>query len=504
MDCSNDGRTTVRRLGLCLLVLALTASVILDAGAHATGNGYSDNFEYANVPAPLKAGVSDPWQVSFGSWIVEARPDPSNPLGTMKALSQKNTAGPPSDPIAFVRNRNFSQLIVQVRAGEDKHNRNSGIGVVFRAPVDPNTGLADRRNLYLFTTVKTGVNPRTFPTGRAFALFKRVGGTYYLAAVKHTYYDPPERPPQAHIFKVVMAGGHILAYVDGVLQIEVTDTPEDDVNGTMSMPGPPFASGTVGLRTSATRAWFDDFTVIGDPAYEGRAAAFDGYVTGGINQLGTEQSLTGGDTGFQYHDHDFPSGPGGSPTGFPEGTLIGPVGTSDGTLAAGATLRTVGKGGVVTSTAMLVGVVGGLQTPLGSGNLSISITASAVNAEAKADCFGTSSKVDVVDFTYEIVFTDAGGTPVVREGKITRVSAPPNTVVLSDPVGDGGLLTITLHWRRTSSEPVRVDAAAVRIQVLQRTPGSPAPGVPQVGTGGPTAVDVVVGNVVAGRLCTPL
>ena len=513
-----------RRRRVVALALAVAAAPVV-VNAHVTGpmsGGYSDKFDYPQTPAELDRNA---WQVSPEAnnvWMVEpVTTSGAGASSTIKALRQKTTASVPLEPIAFVRNEaGWENMIIQVRAAFEGASQDSGVGIVFRSPVDPLTHTADRNNFYLFTSVVTAASskPEGFATGRGFALFKRVGGQYYSAAKKDTYLSlapaNANSMADAHDYKVIIATSadteraRILCYVDGVLMIDVTDHPDDDGG---RLPGPMFAGGTVGLRTARTKAWFDDFTVIASPAYEARAAAmtFYGQVGNGsrtslpagnvaFDGVGVAQAF--GDTGFQYHNHDFPQ------PGSTEGTAVSPLSPSNGVIL-GAILQTSGQAGVASATAQILGGAGSFVQSLPDGTtVDIVFDFDAISAFAAADCLATRSEVSIASLVYTIVVRTPSGEPIINEYKGTQFNPPPNTVA-SDPATNGGYVRVTLNWQLPTAEPRRTDAAAIRIDILDSAaevvgPSTPA-GALKVATGA-TAATIMIGHVTAGRLCNNL
>lgn len=505
---------TAHRFAVATLALAIGLAPLGFSAADIQGglvNGYSDAFDYPNVTLAQNAAL-DParWQTfpvaSNGApvanvWVVGGVQTSTVGIGgEIKALKQRTTATPPNDPIAFVRNGNWQNMVVQVRAAFEGPSVNSGIGIVFRSPVDPLTGSADRNNFYLFTAVTQTPDPQFCTTGRCVALFKRVGGAYFRAAVKPTYlnFTNPNGPAESHLYKIVMSGNRIQAFVDGLLLIEVEDSPGDDIVGTsFAMPGPMIANGTVGLRTSGTRAWFDDFVVMGDSdrAYEGRAAAVSTYGQVGAGANGTVVAVTGADTNFQYHDHDFPQG------NSTEGTFVGPAAPGSG-FTGGALVQTKGTNGTTTSNAQLVGFSGTMTQAMPDGNsVSVTILSDTISASASASCEATSTNVKLLNFSYLIVVRNPNGIPLLSDGKTSEANPPPNTTI-ADPNTNGGYVRITLNYQKVTADPRRADVSAVRIDFLQRKLAVQSGESTIADTGVTTAV-VMLSNVVAGRLCTP-
>ncbi|GAC1409341.1 MAG: hypothetical protein NVSMB57_01860 [Actinomycetota bacterium] len=518
-------RSWTRRFGaFAILSLAITG-LPMRAGADITGglqNGYSDNFDYPNATAtqdvPLDQSKWQTYPVASDGrpltrvWTVGSVDSSGNaldtltrPAGTMKALKQNSTGGGASEPIAFVRGGNWQNLIVQVRAAFVGTSRFSGVGIVFRSPVDPISGLADPNNYYLFTAISKMADQRDCITGRCFLLMKRLGGKFFISGVAHTFLNfiPANgSAPEAHIYKVVMSGSHIMCYVDGQLVIDVNDTSGDDEGPLfggkqIAMPGPMFANGTVGLRTSNTKAWFDNFSVMGDSprAYEGRAAAMTTYGQAGSASTGTVVEQTAADTNFQYHDHDFPTGPSGNDT------FIAPATPAQG-VAGGATVSTEGHRGTVRSTAALIGFSGTLSQAMPDGStVDVTLQSDSIDAFAQASCTATASSVRLMNLSYQVVVKNRDGIPLVNEGKVTQVNPPPNTVV-AGPGNTGGYVRIVLNSQRVTTDPSRADVTAVKIDFLESPLAIGAQGK-TFADSGITFASARIGNVVAGRLCTP-
>lgn len=496
---------------------ALLGSLMLSEAHVQDPNGFQDDFNYPNGTPLTLAPTAASWQLSPNvpsGWVIETRPTTLNTstLGTMAVLVGKQRHGGLNEPIAFVK-QSWSNFVFSTQAAYDRIvPPTSGVGMVFRAGVDPNTGAIDRNNLYLFTTINIFL-PRSFPTGHAFMLWKRVAGSWFQAAPPiHSYVDFSNS--RLHTYKVAMTGSRIQAWVDGLQVLNVEDTPGSDAQpGGYQMPGPAYATGAVGLRTSGTAALFDDVVIAGAPAYEARAAAVNMYGQAGLDSshrsgnaqigdvpLGLEETLAGGDGGWQYHGHDFLAETGGA-------VASGPLGT--------ALLHTDGTDGTTTSSAQLAGLAGVFTDP--NGRTTVTITADLIRARATASCIGTSSTVDVVNLNWEVVSRDQNDEPYVNQGNVTRLGAGPNTNLLqpsntvgplpsAGPVDPNGAFSsspvrITLHSRRSTNAHQRVDVAAIRITFFQRTSGNLPP--PNESTPGIVVADVALGNVVAGRLCEP-
>ncbi|HVL89260.1 MAG TPA: hypothetical protein VM841_03385 [Actinomycetota bacterium] len=510
------GSWTRWRVALAMLCVAVAIAPLNPGIADIRGglvNGYSDHFDYAGVTPTNDVPIDQlQWQItptaSNGTpipnvWMVGSVQTSTigGPGSEIKALKQRTTGAAASEPVAFVRNGNWQNLVVQVRAAYDGNSQNSGVGIVFRAPVDPVTGTADKNNFYLFTTSSQVPHPELCPTGRCVALFKRIGGAYFLATMKPTFLNfvNANGPAESHVYKVVMSGNRIQAYVDGRLLIDVTDTPGDDISGTrFSMPGPMFANGTVGLRTSNTRAWFDDFVVMGDSerAYEGRAAAMTTFGQVGAGSTGAVLQATAADTNFQYHDHDFPTGTG------TEGTFIGPTSPGNG-FTGGALVQTRGQNGTTSSSAQLFGFSGTISQSMPDGSIvDVTLISDTISARASTNCDDPpSTRVELLNFSYLVVVKNAQGLPILNEGKVSQVVPPPNTVI-SDPQSNGGYVRIVLNSQQTTTDPKRADVSGIQIDFLQR-PLTVSSGQSTIADTGITFASVQLANVVAGRLCMP-
>lgn len=505
---------TGKRIVIALVALAVSA-VPMQSGADITGglaSGYSDTFNYEdasitnNVPLDPAAWQTYPVASNGASvpniWMVGGVQTSTlgEPGSEIKALKQQSTGAGPSEPVAYVRGGDWRNMIVSTRASFVGNSINSGIGIVFRAPVDPVSGLADRNNYYLFTAVQKTPDARDCFTGRCYFLIKRVGGAFFLAGMAHTYLNfvNPTGPGESHVYKVVMSGNRILAYVDNYLVMEVTDTPGDDQRGMFSMPGPMFANGTVGLRSSNTKAWFDDFTVLGDGprAYETRAAAMSIYGQIGVGTNGSVQQVIGADTNPQYNDHDFMSdvASGGLP--------VSQVSPSEG-IAGGSMVTTKGQDGTASATAQLLGFTGAMTQRMPDGStIDITFSSDAITASARASCESTFSEVRIANFTYLIVVKNPNGEPIINDGKVTNFIAPPNTVI-EYPSGSGGYVKITLNSQKKTIDPRRLDVSAVRIDLLQ-SKASVGTGTSTIADTGITTASIKLANVVAGRLCEPI
>ncbi|HVL33064.1 MAG TPA: hypothetical protein VM600_05720 [Actinomycetota bacterium] len=496
-------------LVLVVAVLAPNAGKA-DAGA----NGFVDRFDRTGPLAGSRP--SDPWEVKSGDWRIIDQAFVDTPPGASESnriLVQNSKAITPLEPIAFVRARSFRCLAVQVSAAMlDPLNpfgdvvNSASVGVVFRAPITD--GVADKDNLYLFSSIVTGVTTG-FPTGKAYALFKRVGRGYFLLNTQtvNTWADFTK----PHDYKVVMCNGRIQAFVDGRLVIDHVDqalgdnpTPQDP------LPGLPFDQGAVGLRTSGTRAWFDNFVVVGNDAYEGRASVVDGFTDYGISGSGPQGQIRRGiavqltrdlerlsanalDTKFQYHDHDF------------EEAVLSPLeNPTGGQPSIGASLSTFAKNGKTTSRAKLVGTTIALTDP--TKRVQVSLQADSVEIAASAECNRTETSLAVVNGTLTVKLMGAGNT----EFSIPlKHNYPPNTVIYDRPT----LITVIAHYTSATTTPSRVEMSALKIVIpnggglIVPSQGVPYPN-PPVALPRTPQVDIVappfeatVANVVAGRYC---
>lgn len=501
-----------RRASFALVVVLCALAAPISGSAHGTANGFVDRFATLGPLAGYRP--SDPWEVKSGDWkVIDQQFTETPPLAEAnRILLQNSKATTPLEPIAFVRARSYRQLAVQVTAAMmDPTNalgdvaNSASVGIVFRAPLS--TGIADKDNLYLFTAIVVGPS-RDFPSGKAYALWKRVGRGYYLL---HTRVVPTwEDFTRPHDYKVIMALGHIQAFVDGRLVIEHTDVPSGD-NPTPQdpFPGLPFDQGAVGLRTSGTRAWFDNFMVVGNDAYEGRANVLDSYANYGIAGNGQVQVRRGVtlkathdleqlsadllDTTFQYHDHDY------------DEAVLSPVeNPTGGQPSFGASVRSGARNGVVTSSVKVAGINVGFADP--TKRVAVQFSADSVEISGSADCSHTDSRMQVIGGTLRITASGAGNLDLPIP---LKHEYPPNTVIFERPT----LLTVIAHSRVVSTAPHRIEMAALRIVfpegggVTIPAVGSPVQNLPvatprtsEVTIESPP-VEVTFGNVVAGRYC---
>ena len=509
-------RARSQRLRLAAALFALVVCLPGLGSAHATTpNGFEDHFDTLGPLAGTDPG--DAYEIKSGSWRVVDNPKVAGApaAGADRVLEQESRATNVSaggDPIVFVRNLTWRSFTAQVTAAfldagsTGDPVAGSSVGIAFRAPVHDD-GLADADNLYLFTSVVTGVAPG-FPTGKGLVLFKRVGRTYYLddKQVVPTWADLT----QPHEYKVTMTQGHIQCFFDGRLVIDRTDVASpDQPTAADPLPGLPIDGGTVGLRTSGARAVFDDFKVYGNDAYEGRAAAIDGLAQygqrsstaadvrrGAAPSLSQELTAYGAnqtDTGFVYHDH----------AGFDD-AIVRPVDnpTVGGGPLAGAELRTVGSGDTVTSTARLLGV--NLVSTDPTKHVSVTFVASTVETIARANCAGTSSDMNVTDGNVFVQITDvtSGSTQKLGPFPLT-FNQDPNTTLVNVP----GTVTVIAHARYATDTPDRIEVDALKIVFYNQSQqlgsqGSGAARTPALSVDNTPAGEVVIGRVVAGRYCS--
>lgn len=490
-------------------MMSLTLSVAGIGGAHPTSTGFSDTYDRLGG---LPIGPNDPYQALSGSWtIVDQSEIPGIPqAGQRRVLMQNSRASTPRagtndplEPMVFLRGRSFRSFTAQVTAALVDNVPTASVCLAFRAPILPN-GDPDGSNLYLFCAMKTDIAPPMFTHGRVFALFKRVGRGYYLLTnqIANTWFDLT----LPHDYKVVASAGRIQAFVDGRTVIDHTDQATGDLPTDQDpFPGLPFEAGAVGLRTSGARAWFDDFVVSGTPSYETRATIADVYtqtgrdLTFGASQTGTQRVSIAvgaqstrlnrtGDTGFQYHDHDF------------DETTLRPAAGPGGQPSAGATLKTSGQNGTATATARLFGLAASFIDPLE--RVSVEFTADALEATATASCTSRSSALNIVNGSITVTITPIDGSPSTRVGPFPlQTTYAPNTVIHSGPN-----VQIVVHAQRADIPPNRVEAAVLKVvfpELSQRVGGiniGPIP-IPSVDVT-PPALEVTIGGVVAARYCS--
>lgn len=482
----------VRPLRCAAVVLAVALALPGIGGAHAPTNGFSDSFD---TLGPLAASAGDHYEIKAGQWRVTDVASlnlpglgPITQSGPRRVLVQEARTAPPHEPMVVVRGREFREFTAQVTAALIDDLPSASVGLVFRSPVLED-GTADADNLYLFAAANTGiVGP--FTTGQAFLLFKRVGNGYFMVTNKiaNTRFDLTH----PHDYKVVMSGGHIQAFVDGRLVIEHVDRPSgDQPTEADPFPGLPFDRGTIGLRTSAARAWFDDLVIVGRDAYEGRASAIDVFAEVGVDFSGMRdgagvqltQISRAADTGYRYHDHD----------GFDD-AVIGPIDPfASERFNGGMDLRTRGVDGETISTARLAGI--NLLTVDPAGRFTIQITGNGLVQRATASCTGTTSQLSLEDVVVKVDFSGEGVPGLSPQGTSHRLENgyAPNTVIYDAP----GQLRILAHALVTSPTTKRIEASALKIIIPDQ-----AAAIGSVSTGQrvPNA-EITIGNVVAARYC---
>ncbi|MFP5225632.1 MAG: hypothetical protein ACLGH3_08815 [Actinomycetota bacterium] len=504
---------TRSRLMTGLLVFALGLSVTGIGVANTDPpREFRDSF---STPGPLPGTLpGDPWQIVNGVWTVtDAALTDGNPAAAQnRVLIQNSKAATPNEPLAFVRGLSFREVTAEVTAAFLDPTDALGslplgasVGLVARAPIFDGKG--DPDNLYLFSAFVTGVT-RQFPTGKALGLFKRVARGYYLLDTKvvHTWADLTK----PHRYKVVLGNGRVRAYFDNRLVIDHTDIPSGDLPTIADpLPGLPFDQGAVGLRTSGTRAMFDNFVVVGNDAYEGRAALIDAYTQIGEGQQARRgdavtlsnslQTLEANrvDTGYQYS--------GSSLNSVAIRALENPF-SSDSEF--GATARTRTKGDSVVSTVRFGGGDVKLREPVNA-SMTLTLVAKTVEVEATASCSSRGSKMS---FTDASVMVEVQNDPVLPDMVIgpfpLQTTYPPNTVIYQR----AGVISLIAHPVDSSSAPSRVSSAALRLVIPEggsveiaqnnynlpgvttvRTPGASSPTPP---------LDLVIAPVTAGRYCT--
>ena len=500
-----------RRLRAGLAVAALAMTVVNVSEAVTLPQEFRDSFD---TPGPLPGTLAtDPWEIRNGVWTVtDADPTSGNPASAAnRVLVQSSKAITPVEPLVFVRGQSFREVTAEVTiAFMDPLDRfgtlpqGASAGLVVRSPIDE--GKADADNLYLFSAFSTGFQ-RGFPTGKALGLFKRVARGYSLleSRVVHTWADLT----QPHRYKVVMGRGRISAYFDNRLVIEHLDLPSPDHSTpTDAFPGLPFDQGAVGLRTSATRAWFDDFVVIGNDAYEGRAFVTDAYTQFGestqvrrgeslsVSQLTQTYGADRLDTSYVY---------GGQ--GIDETAVRALENPFNEDSEFGGTVRTRSVDGASISSVRLAGGELFLREPVNQ-SVTATLVAKGVEAVATADCEQTSSSVKFTEASLMVQIADDPVLPDFTVGPFPLATEyAPNTVIYERP----GIIKIIAHPRTTLSAPQRVEAAALKIMIpeggnIATEPSNiPVPGVTTVrvpGTGTPTPpLEITLAGVTAGRYC---
>lgn len=526
------GTKTKQRRGIRLAAAMLALGIAIPgAGAHASSpNAFFDDFESYPIGALPGSLTTHPWEVKNGVWKVglQQATDASPTQDSNKILiqdSRASTASNGDEPIAFVRALSFRSFTIQVTAAMmDSQNilgdlpDFSSAGIVFRAPVFD--GIADKDNLYLFSAV-IGQPTKQMPTGKAYQLFKRVARCYFpvdrcagskqeLALVSSTWADFSK----PHDYKVVVTRGHIQCFVDGRLVIEHTDIPSPDQSTVDDpLPGLPFDTGAVGLRTSGTRAWFDNLKVVGNDAYEARANAFDVYTNYGASGAGPQGGIRRGgtvllsqqlgatgmnpvDTGFVYSDQ---------PT-FNRSVVSPIVNPGDAQPLAGITLGAVAANDTVTSTARMSALNFTSTEP--TSRVSVVVRADGFNLTASASCTSIASSLNLYNATISITIQNPDKTPVTSIGPFPlSQSYPPNSVLFNKP----GVVSVTAHWRLASLPPNRIDAAALRISFPEGQtkiesqqvglPGTPVNvRTPETSIQNPP-LEFTLAEVVAGRYC---
>lgn len=498
------------RTGAMVVTLALSTSGI-GVASTTTAREFRDSFSTAGPLAGSLPG--DPWQVVNGTWsVTDASLADGNPTAPQNRILIQGSKGiTPNEPVAFVRGLSFRELTAEVTAAFldplDSFGSlpiGASVGLVARSPVFD--GTADPDNLYLFSSFATGVT-KQYPTGKALGLFKRVARGYYLLDTKlvHTWADLTK----PHRYKIVLGYGRIRAYFDNRLVIDHTDIAAGDFPTTQDpFPGLPFDQGAVGLRTSGTRAWFDDFVVIGNDAYEGRAALAEMYTQFGEGQQarrGDAVTFSNGvqniapnriDTGFRYSGDEM------DVTAMR--ALENPFNAGS---EFGATARTRSVDGATVSTVRLAGGELKFREPVNA-SITVTLVSKAVEVSGTARCGARSSAVAFADASIMIEVANDPVLPNMVVGPFPlRSSYPPNTVIYALT----GIISIIAHPQSVSSSPSRVEAGALRIVIpeggaLDAQPGNHnLPGITTVRTPGanvPTPpLDLLLGPVTAGRYC---
>lgn len=496
---NHGARISRRRARAALAVLALTVGLtsVGPSSAVTRPTSFRDSFDTLGPLAGVKP--SDPWEIKRGDWEVVDLADLGHPTRARRVLRQNSTAGTPKEPVVMVRNAAFRSFTVQVTAAMLDSTPASSVGIVFRSPILEDS-TADPSNLYLFSAINTGIITG-FPTGRAFALFKRVGEGYFMLdnKIAHTWADLT----QPHDYKVVMEKGHIQAFVDGRLVIEHTDIPSgDQPTKADPFPGLPFHAGSVGLRTSAARAWFDDFVIVADDAYEGRANAVEAHASGPLptdGRSGTEHTLTNEldshglnllDTGFVYSDEDYDT------------AIVQPF--QDGSLEFGASLRTHNEDDRAVSTARLLRFHGQVTGP--TGNTTVEIDAAKIDTTVTASCDDTTSQVDLARTTITVTL-GGPGAPETTIGPFPIASRyNPNTILYEQ----AGFVQIIAHRTRATTMPHRVETSALTIRFPQNEIDTPEINVagnrilPRQDIARGPVIEVDIAQAVAGRYCSPM
>ena len=486
------------RVALAMLTILASLVSVVPSTAVSRPTKFADTFD---TLGPLKGTApSHPYEIRRGTWEVEDLGDIMTFGNPRRVLVQKSTKGTPKEPVVFIRDAAFRSFSAQVTGALIDNVPSASLGLVFRAPILSNQS-ADADNMYLFSAINTGF-AGGFVTGQAYMLFKRVGEGYFPLSTRiaHTWTDL-SRP---HDYKVIMTNGHIQAFVDGRLVIEHTDVPSgDQPTENDPFPGLPYHSGSVGLRTSNARAWFDDFVVIADDAYEGRANAINGYASIPVPadaRRGTEHTLSNeltnvglniADTGFVYSDKAF------------ERSVVRPY--DNGGLVVGPRLRTRSVDGMTESIARLNGLDFSFTDP--TSRVGIHLTAAKVETKVTASCTATTSDVHFASSSLTITLGNGDGQPGTTIGPIPiNSSYPPNSFIYRQP----GVVTVMAHRTRSTSEPQFVDTSALVISFPTATASIPEINVannrilPGTRTGSGTNLEVSIGDAVAGRHCSPM
>lgn len=501
---SAPSRPRRRSLRAAVALVAVLASLPAHAvSSSSTPNSFSDRF---NEVGPLQGSTAaDPYEIRNGDWKVTDQINLAA-AGTDPVLQQTKLDSMPNEPMVFVREHDFRSMTAQVTAAFIGSDQTSGtsVGLVFRAPVF-DTGATDVNNMYFFGGFVTGVT-RDYPSGKVYALFKRFGRSWYqlngidankVPRTANTWADLTS----PHQYKVVMAYNRIQAYVDGRKVIDHIDRAlGDQPTSNDPLPGLPYEVGTVGLRTTGTRAWFDDLSVVANDGYEGRAMIGDAFVEGGRGdqtKKGATQHLSASlsespagrtDTGFVLSDSGFDS------------ALVQSLSNP----SAGPNVRTNAGDGIVTSQARANGLRMTFVDP--TGTTTVTISADKIEATARATCSDAVSEVKILNGVYHVRNVDSTGR-VLEVGPSPIANSPAaNTVLFASP---GVPLRITLHARHDAAPLSRVTATAIMLEVpqqrlkteelsVQQVPGAR---LPTSDLGETPTIEIPMAHVVAGRYC---
>lgn len=472
---------------------------------------FRDSF---SEPGPLPGTLpSHPYEIKSGVWTVtDADIRSSNPASASnRILVQSSKAATPNEPIVFVRGASFRELTAEVTFammdpvdGFGTLPPGASAGIVFRAPID--SGFADPDNFYLFSAFSTGVLPQ-YPTGKAIGLFKRVARGYELldSQLVHTWADLT-RP---HRYKVVMGRGRIRGYFDNRLVIDHTDIPSPDYRTPSDpFPGLPFDQGAVGLRTSATRAWFDDFVVVGNDAYEGRAFLSDAYTQFGesgqirrgdavtVSQFGQAYGANRSDTGFTYGAEQINSA-----------AVRAAQNPFNPDAEFGGTVNTTSKDGKAISTVRFAGGELFVREPMNR-SISATLITKGLEAVASASCDGTDSRVTFTDTSLMVEIADDPVLPDMKLGPFPLATEyQPNSIIYER----AGIISIVAHHRVQMTAPKRVEVSALRIHIpdggtITQAPSDlQIPNVTTVRLPGATVpvppLELNLAGVAAGRYC---